>query len=285
MYKYLDEVQEITDKMIDAFGINIKKSAPFYRRRINNFFKNYMGLEENKFKPLDALTYYDIEIYIKKLECSDAEKVNIYNSLKRFFEYTYFEGKTKEIISQVTRPTYIKKPKEILSDDEYLKLKNFIVCRNEKLKDRLVLGIFLFTGLSRQYIANLRNNDFKFDEGVYKLNVWKNEEEIQLPLKSELQLIINEYCLQLEDENKFDKLLKINENSISDYVSRITKNIIGRGCTPTVLSNTFISKALSNGNYVFEVSNLTLESASTIVTHVKIDKDLINKQTSILNSF
>ncbi|WGX74993.1 hypothetical protein QJS64_12865 [Paraclostridium bifermentans] len=97
MYKYLDEVQEITDKMIDAFGINIKKAAPFYRRRINNFFKNYMGLEENKFKPLDALTYYDIEIYIKKLECSDAEKVNIYNSLKRFLNIHTLKERQKRL--------------------------------------------------------------------------------------------------------------------------------------------------------------------------------------------
>lgn len=285
MYKYINEIQQITDKMIDAYGINIKKSAPFYKSRINNFFENYMGLEENKFKPLDALTYYDIETYLNKLECSDAEKVNIYNSLKRFFEYTYSQGQTKEIMSQIIRPTYIKKPKEILSDDEYLKLKKFIVSRDEKIKDRLVLGIFLFTGLSRKYIANLRNSDFKFDEGVYKLNVWKDEEEIQLPLKSELQLIINEYCLQLSDEDKFDKFIKMNENSISDYVSRITNNIIGKGCSPTILSNTFISKALSNGNYIFEVSNLTLEAVSTIATHVKDDSDLINRQTSILNSF
>lgn len=285
MYKYIDEIQKITDKMIDAYGINTKKSAPFYERRINNFFENYMGLEENKSKPLDALTYYDIETYLNKLECSDAERVNIYNSLKRFFEYTYSQGQTKEIISQVVRPTYEKKPKEILSDDEYLKLKKFIVNRDERLKDRLVLGIFLFTGLSRKYIANLRNSDFKFEEGVYKLNVWKDEDEIQLPLKSELQLIINEYCLQLSDEEKFEKFIKMNENSISDYISRITNNILGKGCSPTILSNTFISKALSNGNYIFEVSNLTLEAVSTIATHVKEDSELINRQTSILNSF
>ncbi|MEG1142463.1 MAG: hypothetical protein RSE41_08500, partial [Clostridia bacterium] len=62
-------------------------------------------------------------------------------------------------------------------------------------------------------------------------------------------------------------------------------NILGKGCSPTILSNTFISKALSNGNYIFEVSNLTLEAVSTIATHVKEDSELINRQTSILNSF
>lgn len=285
MYKYMNDVEIIINRMLDVFGINIKKSAAFYKSRINNFFENYMGTDGNENKPLDALTYYDVEIYLSKLVCSDAEKVNVYNALKRFFEYTYLEGKTKEIISQVIRPTCIKKPKEILSEEKYLKLKSFIVSRNEDLNLRLILGLFLFTGLSRKYIANLRNNDFKFDEGVYKLIVWKGDEEIQLPLKPELQLIINEYCTNLSDEEKFDKLIKMSENSISDYISKLIDNIIGIHCTPTILSNTFISKALSNGSYIYEVSNLTLETVSTIEKHVKNDKDLINRQTSILNSF
>ncbi|MCB4303202.1 hypothetical protein LGK37_06735 [Clostridioides difficile] len=285
MYKYMNDVEIIINNMLDVFGINVKKSATFYKSRINNFFEIYMGTDGNEYKSLDALTYYDVEIYLGKLRCSDAEKLNVYNALKRFFEYTYLEGKTKEIISQVKRPTCIKKPNEVLNEEEYLKLKSFIVSRNENLNVRLILGLFLFTGLSRKYIANLRNNDFKFDEGVYKLIIWKGDEEIQLPLKSELQLIINEYCNNLSDEEKFDKLVKISENAISDYISKLIDSIIGRRCTPTILSNTFISKALSSGNYIYEVSNLTLETVHTIAKHVKNDKDLINRQTSILNSF
>lgn len=282
MYTYISEVNILINKMIEAFEIN---SLAFYKGRISSFFTEFMGGSTSYNKPLDAITYYDVETYLKDLKCSDAEKLNIYNALNRFFEYTYLKGITKEIMSQVTRPVYIRKPKETLKEDEYLKLKDFIVSRENVLYERLVLGLFLFTGLSRKYIANLRNNEFKFENGVYELIIWKNDEEIELPVKSELQLIINEHCTYLSENEVFEKFVKIDENSLSEYVSNLIKRIIGRGCSPTILSNTFISKALLDGNHIFEVSKLTLESVATIENHIKDSDALINKLTSILNSF
>lgn len=74
------------------------------------------------------------------------------------------------------------------------------------------LGLFLFTGLSRKYVATIRNNHFIYEEGVFKLIVWKKEKdketEIKLPLKSELQILIYEYCTSLDDSNRLDRVLK-----------------------------------------------------------------------------
>lgn len=157
------------------------------------YFSEYMGLTINNDKPLNAITYFDVDTYLKNFKYSDAEKVNHYSALKRFFEYTYLKNKTNEIISQVTKPEYKRKPKEILKEDEYVKLKSFIVCRSNNLNERLILGLFLFTGLSREYIASLRNNQFIYEEGVYRLIIWKDENGVKLPLKSELQLLIHKY--------------------------------------------------------------------------------------------
>lgn len=284
MYQYFSEVESIFDEMVETYEIK-GKSLAFYKSRVNKFFSEYMALLENENKPLNALTYFDVEVFLKNLTCSDAEKCNIYSSLKRFFEYTYLSNKTKEIISQVTKPVYERKPKEILPEDHYKKLKEFIFSKDNNINERLILGLFLFTGLSRQYIASIRNNQFIYKEGVYKLSLWMEEEEINLPLKSELQLLINEYCTSIIEEDKLAKVIKMDENSISTYISNLVKSIIGRKCTPTILSNTFISKALSNGNYIWEVSKLTLESVSTIEQHIVDVNNLSNKQTAILNSF
>ncbi|MBN1039036.1 hypothetical protein DVW12_10010 [Clostridium botulinum] len=285
MYKYMPEVNELINGMINTFQINVEKSLPFYNGRINNFFNEYMGNSSNENKPLDALTYFDIETYINSLKCKDSEKVNHYNALKRFFEYTYLKGSTKEIISQVKKPIYKRKENQILSDGEYHRLKEYIVCKDHEIKERLLLGLFLFTGLSRKYIANIVNNQFVFKDGVYKLCIWKDDKEIELPLKAELQLLINEYYMNLDENSKLNRLIEKGENSISGYVSKLIKKIIGRECTPTILSNTFIAKALSNGNNIYEVSRLTLESITTIEKHIKFDDDLENKQKAILNSF
>lgn len=284
MYKYTSEVELLIKDLTETYEIK-EKTLPFYKSRINKFFIEYMGLQNNKDKPLNAITYYDIDYYIKNLKYSDAEKVNHYNALKRFFEYTYLRGKTNEIMSHVEKPSYAKKQKEILQEDDYVKLKKFIVCRDNNINERLVLGLFLFTGLSRQYIASIRNNQFVYEEGVYKLYVWQEENEVKLPLKSELQILIHEYCVGIAADKILDKFMQIDENYISTYVGNLTKTIFGKRITPTILSNTFISKALSNGNYIWEVSKLTLESVTTIENHKRDIENLVNRQTSILNSF
>lgn len=284
MYRYISDVELLINEMLETYEIG-KNSISFYKTRINKFFADYMGLPANEHKPLNAITYFDIETFLKRLEYSDADKVNHYYALKRFFEFTYLKGKTSEVISKVIKPVSGKIPRKTLTEDEYKKLKDFIVGENNNLYERLILGLFLFTGLSRQYIASLRNNDFVYEEGVYKLIVWKDEKEVKLPLKAELQILIYEYCKSLEPNIILEKVMQMDENYISTYIGNLTNSILGTRFTPTVLSNTFISKALSNGNYIWEVSKLTLESVSTIEQH-KIDvENLVNKQTSILNSF
>jgi len=285
MYEYYENAQKILNELIEDAEIK-GKSLTFYRSRINKFFSEYMGVDANKNKPLNAITYFDINTYLENLKCSDAEKVNYYNSLKRFFEYAYYKNETKEIMSHVTKPIYIQKPKRVLNDNEYNKIKKYIVCKENDINDRLILGLFLFTGLSRQYIASLRNNQFVYDEGVYKLIIWKGEEQVKLPLKAELQLLINEYCTPILDDDKLEKVIKLKENFISTYIGDLTKEIIGKKYTPTNLSDTFVYKALASGNYIWEVSRLTLESVSTIAQHITNSDILLeNRQTSILNSF
>lgn len=282
MYGFIEDVNKLIDDMIKANEI---ESEAFYRGRIQSFFNDFIGQISNN-KPLDAITYFEINSYLDSLVCSDSEKVNIYNAIKRFFDYTYFKGITKEVISQVKKPYYKRKEKKRLSEEDYKKLKSFIVCKENNLNDRLLLGLFLFTGLSRKYIANLKNSDFRFSDGVYKLVVWKNNnEEIELPLKAELQLIINEYISTLTDNDKLRKVIKVDSNYISTVIKNLGNQLDIKECSPTILSNTFIFKALSNGNYIYEVSELTLESVTTIQGHIKDKIDLYNLQTSILNSF
>lgn len=284
MYKYLSDVNKIVEKMFSLYSFK-EKSLIFYRGRINSFFEDYMSMKINENKPLDAITYFDIDTYLHNLTCAESERLNRYNALKRFFEYTYLKGITNEIISNVQKPTFIKQQKEVLTTDNYNKLKQFITDRENDIYERLILGLFIFTGLSRQYIAALRNNDFIFENGAYRLRIWKDDNEVILPLKSELQLIINEYCLNLDVDKKLDKLIEIDENYLSSYITTLTKTILNQKCNPTILSNTFISLALSSGNCIWEISKLTLESISTIEKHIKETQNLSYRQTSILNSF
>lgn len=136
-------------------------------------------------------------------------------------------------MSKVVKPDIKQKKRQIISDEDYYKLKDFIVNNENSINERLTLGLFLFTGLSKQYIANMRNSQILFENGIFKLS-----------------------------------FIKTGKNGNKIY------------------SNTFITKALKDGNSIWEVSNLVLESVSNVAK--KIDEDseeLFRRQTIILNSF
>ncbi|WP_286810365.1 hypothetical protein [Bacteroides sp. Phil13] len=282
MYRYFSEVTKLMSDMLEG---DKEKTIVFYKRRIEKFFSEYMSREENREKPINAITYYDVGTYLKELKFKPSEKVNCYNALKRFFIYTYMNGATKEIMSNVEKPVYNRKEPQTITDEDYIKLVKFVTDRDNTIKERVALGIFLFTGLSRKYIASLKNSSFIYENGLYYLMIWEENGEIKLPLKAELQIIINEYLSGISESEKKNKLFAIEENGISTVISNICKKANVRNVTPTKLSNTFIKKALANGNKIDEVSKLTLESVSTIQKHVSINNQLLLNQTSILNSF
>lgn len=285
MYRYIEHVNELLIDLQNAYNIT-EVTMTFYRQRVAKFFDDYMGLDANENKPLNAITYFDINTYLESLTCGGSEKVNCYNSLKRFFGYTYLMGITPEIISHVNKPNRVSRRPRYLSEDDYETLRAFIVDRQNPIQDRLILGLFLLTGLSRKYIVNLNNSQFIYENGTYKLRIWDNTDEVLLPLKSELQIIVNDYLNEVTEDSRLGMIISsTNENSLTTYVKNKTQRILGHKHTPTELSNTFVKKALMHGNRVWEISKLTLESIGTIEKHIQRVEDLFVDQSAILNSF
>lgn len=288
MYKYYDNVVEIFNVILSSDKL-ADNSKTFYEQNGTKFFKEYMSFPENESKPLNAITYFDINSYIDALPCSKGHKLNIYNSLKKFFDYTYRNGITPDIMSKVDKPDVEKKNIEVISDGDYELLRDYIVNSENNIRNKLILGLFLFTGLSRKYIANMKSTQFVFEKGIYKLSLIKTDgrgeepQYIVLPLKTELQLVINEYMLQLEKE---EKIVHIDENYLSDYVATLAKRITTNRYTPTVFSNTFIVKALKEGNRVWEISGLVLETVGNVAKLLDEDSEAVFlRQTMILSSF
>jgi site-specific recombinase XerD len=283
MYKYYDKIDELIDGMIQEYAIS-SNSKEFYKGRINNFFENYMTNEVNESRPLDAITYYDVEKYLEIIESSNAEKLNIYYALKRFFLHTYRNGLTKYFIHDVKKPNVINEEIEYISEEDYIQIKDFLFNSENDIREKLLVGLFMFTGLGRMFIYNIFTDDFIFDNGVYKLKVWRAEEEVILPLKMELQLIIHDFLSTLESNEVF-RVVDVSENYLSTRVKKISQRITGNGYTPTDYSSTFIHKSLKNGNHIWEVSRLTLESTITIEKHIIKDMGLESRQLSVLSSF
>lgn len=93
-----------------------------------------MSEAANENKPLNTISYYDIDTHLRNLKNSDADKVNHYSALKCFFIFTYNKSNTQDVMSQVTKPTYEKSPNIILDEERYKKLVKFITNRWEVSK-------------------------------------------------------------------------------------------------------------------------------------------------------
>jgi len=289
MYEHFDLVQQLLDKMQNVYRI-ADASMDFYRRHVNNFFRSHMDTDANQSRKLDAITYHEIDEYLADVQCSPAEKVNYYNSFKRFFNFTYRIKATPDIMMQVTKPACTNKNPSYLPETAYEALVSYLSDQTNKIVDRLILGMLIYTGLSRQHIAFMLNEQLVYDKGVYKIKVWNDNEEVLLPLKTELQIIVSEYKVYLSTKTSENVELEriftaSDDNYLSTFVSTKMQAITGKRYQPTVLSNTFIKKALLNGNRVWEISKLTLKDISTIEKHIGIQSDVERQQIYILNSF
>ena len=288
MYSYYKEVEKMVKSICEQDKTIKEKSRAFYIRHALKFFKEYMSLPENENKPINAITYYDVNCYLDTLPYSDNHKANVYNSLKKIFKYTYKQGITGDIMNGVAKPEIKKKSAKIIPESDYQLLKNFVLDEQYDLRERLVLWLFMFTGLQRQYIAKMKISQFIFENRVYKLSIIKNPENemrkkyYKLPLKVELQLIISQYLRLFE--NSEEKIVSVDENSLSSYISNITKKITSKSYSPKVFARTFVVKALEEGNRIWEVSNLVLESVGHIAKLIDEDPEKLFLQQSIILS-
>jgi len=293
MYKYIENANQLLVDLNDTYNLT-NATYSFYTCRINKFFEEYMGDSQNENKPLDAITYYDVNEYFRTLECSSAQKLNHYQSLKRFFDFSYLSGKTQEIMSRVTKPEHDKPEPEYIKDEHFDILCEFINNRDNCFEERLLLALFLYTGLSRNYISSLRNSQFEYYNGMYQIKIWKDEKvgnenlekEYIIPLKAQLQLLVAQ---QVDNAQKsrcsLDKVFDMNENYMSTKIKNLSERIVEKKYTPTAFSNTFIKKCLEQGNRIWEVSKLLLEDIGTIQKHVIEKEDLYTRQMSIINGF
>ncbi len=276
-YMYMEEVDSLMVELRRITSPNSWKKS--YSYRIKRFFEEYLSKEEHRKRKLSEITAHDINYFIANLPLKHNEKVNYYRVLKVFFDFTSKKGVTVPFYINVTKLTQEKKLPIYINEDDFKRLVQFIHS-DLKIEHRLMLGLFLYTGLSRKYISELSFSQIKDDLTSFRFD----SGETQIPIKSELTKILIEYksfCNKKYSERFFN----INENTISTEVKYISKHACGHGYNPTDFSNTFIKKCLGEEKWknLYTVSKLTMESLSTIEKHIKdIPPWLVDEQRIIL---
>ncbi len=278
MYCQIKEVIELINELKETISVVSWNKA--YSYRIDKFFYEYMAHEKNKNRRLMAITENEVNDFISTLPYKHNEKVNYYRALKKFFDFSARKGLTQPFYVKVDNIKQEKTIIKYINENDLSKIINFINS-DAKIEHRLMLALFLYTGLSRKFIINLTYDQISEDLTYFKFN----SGEILIPIKPELTNLLFEYkkhSRKLSSRNIFE----INESTLSKEVNYISKNACGHSYNPTEYSNTFIIKALGNDKWanIYIVSRLTMESITTIEKHISDSPEwLIDEQRKILN--
>ena len=220
MYQYIDMVQQLLNEMFSFYKTDSKNQA-FYEDRVLYFFNEFIHNSESEDRPLDSITFYEVNTFLSNFASNKVDVSNYYYALKKFFKFTYHANITTDIFKLVNKPLLYKiKEYEVMNDDEYDAIRRYILDESQELEERLILGLFLFTGLSRQYIVALRLSSFNIEDDKINMTIWKGENEVQLPIKSELQKILISYIEAIGKKEKDRKIVDYDENYLSTRIGR-----------------------------------------------------------------
>lgn len=287
MYLFINEANLMISQYLST--IPNDKSKIFYKTRLNKFFSDYMSLKQST-RPINKISSFEINSFISDIEFSLSEQSNYYFALKGFFTYAYHHDLiSNEVIKGVVRPLLPDKSTEYMGELAIKKLTFFIEDRNKKIKDRLLIAFFLYTGLSRQYAACLTDYHLRMDERLIHFDFGETVKVI--PICDQLYFILNEFLNSNEYQKSIEfkkspgKIFLLGDNYISKKLKILSIKITGEGYTPTHFSSTFIRHALDQcNNDVLSISQLILESVETINYHTELDQEkLIATQRKILN--
>ncbi len=255
----------------------------FYSYRIRKFFEEYLSQEEHIDRPLSAITEIEVNNFLKSLTCKHNEKVNYYMALKSFFDYAAKKGVAQPFYIKVNK--YVQKRTEIeyIEEKHTKKIVDYIsgISGQENLiENRLLLALFLYTGLGRKYISGLSYDQINDKMDAFRLNGVDHE----IPIKEELHRLLTVYFSE-SGIKRTRRIFDVDETALNYRLNALSKEICGKSYTPTQYSNTFIKKALGDQDQcknIYAVSRLTNESLSTIAKHVDAAPSWIFSEQKIL---
>jgi len=268
-------------------SIKPKSWSKFYSYRIRKFFEEYLAGDVHRNRDLRAITENEVNDFLETLPCKHNEKANYYRALKKFFEFTSKKGATQPFFVRVKKIEQTRGRINYIPEEHVDRIVKFINDTDggiNDIDDRLILAIFLYTGLGRKYIANLTYEQISDDMSCFRLD----EVEFEIPIKDELRDLLFQYKIA-HKMNRSQRLFDISESGITNKLKEVSKRICGNSYNPTTYSNTFIAKALGYEDpwaNIYVVSRLTVESLSTIAKHITSKPAwIIDEQRKILRKW
>lgn len=267
-----------------------------YKLDIVCFFR-YM---DNKRKDISEISYTDLLVWMEYMEkngLSAATRSRKISAIKTFFRYLEkIEYISKNPANNLEKPKLTKKAPKVISADnaKELLLHSYWSDRkdNVKFRDYAIIATFLFTGIRREELSNIKLSDI--DEGSKTILIHgKGDKERRVYVNDSLYPIIQEYIKEhrsalkcaAECEYLFLSIRgkKLSLNTIDGIVNKVMESvgIKEKGISAHILRKRFATTAFDNTRDIATVSKLLGHSSPTVtMRYVTIDENILRNVTS-----
>lgn len=214
-------------------------------------------------KDLQSLEKEDILNYIikrnKKNNWSARTIKNNIQALHNFFVYCVEKG-----ILSVNPAAGISRPKppsdlpKIIPQDDALRMLEWLYFapfryNGERERAKAIIGMFLFTGVRRGELLNIKNSDVNLKDKVLRINSGKGNKDRLIPINTRLVEILNDYIKSdLKQKSvsmyffiKLDKKRRMGDGTIRALFKRF-KVELGINASPHKLRHTFATLMVKN---------------------------------------
>lgn len=242
-----------------------------YRADLNRF-RNFLTTNQN-LKDFSCITPENIRNYLSYLKnsfnyktSSMANKINI---IKHFFSFLHNADyiKSNPSILIKTPPKRRKLPK-VLNEVEIEKLLkmpdyNSGFSRKFLIRDKLILTMFIYTGLRKSELLNLNWDDLNLDCSSILIRNSKNKQSRILPIHPKIKQLLEIYLVQrlpLTDNALFigSQGRRLSKNSLDNLFKRYIEKgrLDDKGYTIHTLRHTFATMLLKRDASLFHIKEL-----------------------------
>ena len=233
----------------------------WYQRSIKPFYKflRYKLLQPN----LEVLTVQNLRDFFINLRHngnSPRAILNVMQGIKSFCNFLVKRGYLpKNPFDELEKPKLAKKLPEFLDEEEARELLQACinlkrVYKSKWYRDIAIISLFLFTGLRKKELLNLRLQDVNLERGYIRVFA-KNKERI-IPLNETVKGYLLDYLKVRPKREEIDNLFvstnrrtsALTQQGLYDIFRELRNKIkFRKKITPQILRHTFCTLMLRNG--------------------------------------